>query len=219
MSYTDVMAVTTNQGFILPDASDNANVPLSFTDFVITPGSGIENHTVQRYLSAADRTARNGTPNEGELSYLSDVNQYQSFNGTVWVNIGSAYYFATSTADTPSLTNVNQDVPGCTVTFSTATTNAVFYVNAVFDSKVFTTSGIKIMEGRLNVDGVVQIGEAIFVGNFNGARATVSQQYTGVLPLAGSHTLKLVAALDVSGGDYRMLFKHCSISVEIRELV
>lgn len=81
------MAVTTNQGLILPDGTDNANVPLTFTDFVTTAGSGMENRLVQRYLSVADRTARNPAPNEGELSYLSDVDRYEGYNGTAWISL------------------------------------------------------------------------------------------------------------------------------------
>jgi hypothetical protein len=83
------MAVTTNQGLILPDGTDNANVPLTFTDFVTTPVSGMENRLVQRYLSVADRTARNGAPNEGELSYLTDTNLLQFYNGAAWQTIVS----------------------------------------------------------------------------------------------------------------------------------
>jgi hypothetical protein len=79
------MAVTTNQGLILPDGTDNANVPLTFTDFVTTAVSGMENRLVQRYLSIADRTTRNPAPNEGELSYLADLNRYETFNGVAWV--------------------------------------------------------------------------------------------------------------------------------------
>lgn len=213
------MAVTTNQGLILPDAGDNANVPLTFTDFVTTAGSGIENRLVLRYASAADRTARNPAPNEGELSYLSDVNQYHSFNGTVWVNINTVSYFASSTADTGALTNVNQDVPGATVSFSTVTANAAYFVTSNFDSRVNTVAGTKIILGRLNVDGVVQTAEATFVGNFNGARVTSGQQWSGTLPLAGAHTLKLVAAIDVAGGDYRVLNFHSNLRVTITELI
>lgn len=77
--------LTSNQGLILPDGTDNANVPLTFTDFVTTAGSGMENRLVQRYLSIADRTARNGAPNEGELSYLLDLNRYEKFDGVAWV--------------------------------------------------------------------------------------------------------------------------------------
>lgn len=88
------MALTTNQGLILPDGTDNANVPLTFTDFVTTAGSGIENRLVQRYLSIADRTARNPAPNEGELSYLADLNRYESYTGTAWISVYPQHAFA-----------------------------------------------------------------------------------------------------------------------------
>lgn len=83
--------LTTNQGLILPDGTDNANVPLTFTDFVTTAGSGMENRLVQRYLSAADRTARNPAPNEGELSWLNDLNIYQFYDGANWVNLQKGF--------------------------------------------------------------------------------------------------------------------------------
>jgi len=83
--------LTTNQGLILPDDADNANVPLTFTDFVTTAGSGMENRLVQRYLSSVDRTARNAAPNEGELSYLSDSDVYEWYNGTAWVPLSKGY--------------------------------------------------------------------------------------------------------------------------------
>jgi len=98
------MALTTNQGLILPDGTDNANVPLTFTDFVTTAGSGIENRLVQRYLSIADRTTRNPAPNEGELSYLNDLNRYESYTGTVWIPIYPQHAFS---FDDPGFTNAS----------------------------------------------------------------------------------------------------------------
>lgn len=111
------MAVTTNQGFILPDGTDNANVPLTFTDFVLG-ATGMENHVVERYLSAADRLARNATPTKGELSYLSDTDSYESYNGSAWVPIIKGFVndatrssnsaaFTTSEIITDSLTFVS----------------------------------------------------------------------------------------------------------------
>jgi len=87
------MAVTTNQGLILPDGTDNANVPLTFTDFVLGV-SGMENRLVQRYLSIADRTARNPAPNEGEISYLSDLNRYDTYTGSAWIPLYPQHAFA-----------------------------------------------------------------------------------------------------------------------------
>jgi hypothetical protein len=83
--------ITTNQGLILPDGTDNANVPLTFTDFVTTAGSGMENRLVQRYLSPADRLARNAAPNEGELSYLASTDGYEFYNGTAWIPLSKGF--------------------------------------------------------------------------------------------------------------------------------
>jgi hypothetical protein len=77
------MAVTTNQGLILADGTDNANVPLAMTDY----NTNLENRLVQRYLSIADRTARNALPFEGELSYLSDLNRYEQYTGSAWISL------------------------------------------------------------------------------------------------------------------------------------
>lgn len=78
------MVASSNQGLILPDGTDNANVPLTFTDFVLGT-TGMENRLVQRYLSIADRTARNAAPIEGELSHLADLNRYETYTGSAWI--------------------------------------------------------------------------------------------------------------------------------------
>lgn len=113
------MAITTNQGLILPDATDNANVPLTFTDFVTTAGSGMENRLVQRYVSIADRTARNPTPNEGELSYLSDLDRYETYTGSVWLTLlpANAYNTVATTFNSTSVvfTTVGAAVCGETI--------------------------------------------------------------------------------------------------------
>lgn len=81
------MALTTNQGLDIPDGSDNANVPLSFTNY----NTGVESRLVERFLSIADRTARNPAPFEGELSYLADLNRYEWYTGAAWTNLIPAW--------------------------------------------------------------------------------------------------------------------------------
>ena len=78
--------LSTNQQLILPSASDVANVPTSFSNY----NSGSENRLVQRYLSSADRTTRNPTPNEGELSYLIDTDRYFYYTGSTWLDLSLA---------------------------------------------------------------------------------------------------------------------------------
>jgi hypothetical protein len=80
-------------------------VPLAFTDFVTTAGSGVENRLVQRFLSIADRTTRNPAPNEGELSWLLDLNVYQYYDGATWQNLSKGYVAdATRTASVSPIT-------------------------------------------------------------------------------------------------------------------
>lgn len=113
------MSLTTNQGLILPDGTDNANVPLTFTDYTTTAGSGIENRLVQRYLSIADRTTRNPAPNEGELSYLSDLNRYDTYTGAAWIPLIAQHSFAFDATGfnttSPTYTTVGATLLGVTI--------------------------------------------------------------------------------------------------------
>lgn len=111
------MALTTNQGLILPDGTDNANVPLTFTNFVTTAGSGMENRLVQRYASGADRTARNPVPNEGEISYLADLDSYFTYNGAAWVPLVKGYVTSlTRSANSASVTTTETVIDFVTFT-------------------------------------------------------------------------------------------------------
>jgi len=82
---------TTDQGLIIPVGSDPANVPTTFSQFVTTAVSGMENRLVKRYLSATDRTTRNPTPNTGELSWRLDGLLYEYYNGTAWVPLQKGF--------------------------------------------------------------------------------------------------------------------------------
>ena len=102
------MTITTNQGLIVADATDVNDVPASFTELLsggVTPSAGLENRLVQRYSSSTDRTTRNPTPNEGELSYLTSTDVYQWYNGTTWVDLAKGYVSETTrTSNTASFT-------------------------------------------------------------------------------------------------------------------
>lgn len=90
------MTFTANQGLFVPASSANANVPADLTTMLTGAGYGVENHLVQRFLSIVDRTARNPTPNEGELSYLTDLNKYQYYDGAAWVDLAKGFVGTTS---------------------------------------------------------------------------------------------------------------------------
>jgi len=75
-----VTTLTTDQGLILPASSDPDNVPTSFASY----NTGVESRLVKRYLSAADRTTRNPTPTQGELSYLVSTGAFERYDGSAW---------------------------------------------------------------------------------------------------------------------------------------
>jgi len=135
------MALTVNQGLDLPDGTDNANVPLSFTNY----NAGLENRLVERYLSIADRTARNAVPFEGELSYLADLNRYEWYTGASWVTLLNAWAYS-------------QDLP----VFSTTST-------------IYTTVGAPIVGATIVAppSGIIRVGWSSYVDNTNIAQQSL----------------------------------------------
>lgn len=164
------MALTTNQGLDIPDGSDNANVPLSFTNY----NTGLENRLVQRYLSTADRTARNALPFEGELSYLADLNRYEYYTGTAWTTL------------IPTIVGVYE-----------ATSFAV-------TSLVYTTAGAPIIGASVIVppSGIVRVGWSALMNHSVAGQATVlaPQLNTGSVVGAGA---TIVAAADARSAQFR----------------
>jgi hypothetical protein len=79
---------TTDQQILLPVNTDLNDVVTHLAGAVNNgSGSGIESRLVKRYLSAADRTARNPTPATGELSIRADQLpvSYEYYNGSNWI--------------------------------------------------------------------------------------------------------------------------------------
>jgi hypothetical protein len=115
------MSQTTNQGLIVADPTDVNDVPASFTELLSgagTPANALENRLVQRYLSIVDRTARNPTPQEGELSYLADLNRYESYTGSVWLaltNLSTYLSVVTAFSGMASLTYTTAGAAICGV--------------------------------------------------------------------------------------------------------
>jgi hypothetical protein len=159
------MAVTTNQGLILPDAGNNANVPLTFTDFVTTAVSGIENRLVERYVSIADRTARNPAPNEGELSYLSDLDRYETYTGTVWLTLLPANAFNNVTT---SFTNTSTvyTIAGGTVVGETIVVPNSGRIRVDWSAQMSNTGANFILVApQLNNGNVVGAGAVLAAAN------------------------------------------------------
>lgn len=154
------MVATSNQGLILPDGTDNANVPLTFTDFVLGT-TGIENRLVERYLSIADRTARNPAPNEGELSYLADLNRYDTYTGTAWIPLIPQHSFAFDatgfTSASAVYTTVGAGLLGVTIVVPPSGQVRVDWGT----NSDNTTSGTVYMSPQLNSGAVIGAGAVL----------------------------------------------------------
>jgi hypothetical protein len=105
-----------------------------------------------------------------------------------------AYYVAEASADLPGA--VTQAlIPGASVTFTTETAGAEWYVDAVFDADVVTAPSTALALGYCEVDGVTQTGQATCGDEVVTDRHTVTQQWSGVFAAAGSHTIRLRGTL------------------------
>lgn len=168
------MALTTNQGLDIPDGTDNANVPLSFTNY----NSGSENRLVQRYLSIADRTARNAAPNEGELSYLADLNRYEWYTGTAWTNLipaSAPVYEGTSfTTASAVYTTAGAPITGATIVVPPSGIVRVGWAALLSHS---TAAQVTLLAPQLNAGSVVGAGATI-----TAASDARSAQATGIGP-------------------------------------
>lgn len=168
------MALTTNQGLDIPDGTNNANVPLSFANY----NGGVENRLVERYLSIADRTARNATPFEGELSYLADLNRYEFYNGTAWALLIPA---TTSSSDATAflVTSAAYTTVGGAVVGNTVVVPASGIVRVGWTAMLnHSTAGQRmIIAPQLNAGSVVGAGATI-----TAATDTRSATTTGIGP-------------------------------------
>lgn len=106
---------TTDQGLILPLATDADNVPLSMTAY--NGPNSVESRLVKRYLSVADRTARNPAPTEGELSYLLDINRYEYYTGAAWLPLVTGAFVGETTRIVSSAGFTTTETVLDTVTF------------------------------------------------------------------------------------------------------
>lgn len=88
------MSTTTpNQGLVLPTDGDLNDVSTIFSAY----NGGVERRLVQRFESATDRSVRNSTPDDGELSYLQDVDRYEGRINGQWVTLFSGSSWTTYT--------------------------------------------------------------------------------------------------------------------------
>lgn len=128
-------------------------------------------------------------------------------------NLQSKIYYAIGSG-TIAASQTNADVTSATVTFETLTDNATYAAFCVWDFNVTGTPAAS-STARLDVDGVDQSPLATFNGTANNERGTVAQNYSDVLPTAGSHTLKLQATTSTNTTVQGV---NCSILVIVEEV-
>lgn len=117
--------LTTDQGLILPVPSDSDNVPTSFASY----NTGVESRLVKRYLSAADRTTRNPTPETNELSILASTGALERYSGSAWVH------------PFPTMPLGVMGTPTTTGADGTASSGTTETRDAVLGNFVFTSTG------------------------------------------------------------------------------
>lgn len=209
------MALTSNQGLELPDGTDNANVPLSMTQY----NTGVENRLVQRYLSIADRTARNPAPAEGELSYLADLNIYEFFQPvTGWLPLIGQYSYATSTVSYSTAsavyTTVGAAVIGLTLRAASSGRLRVGWGALMNHGGVLAT----YIAPQLNAGAVIGAGAVVQAASDNaaavvsGGAAMVSSAFVAWSGLTPGASYNVFLMHHVTGGTGNIVTRHLEIS-------
>lgn len=146
--------ITADQALILPNATDNANGPLAFSNY----NAGVEPRLVKRYASDADRLVRNPTPDDGELSYLLDTQQFYRYDNGGWLTVRAS----DSTPRAIVERSTAQSIPNnavTAVTFDTALINdysAPLFTLGAPTLLTLTVPGLYSIKGyaAFNVNGV-----------------------------------------------------------------
>lgn len=129
-------------------------------------------------------------------------------------NLQTKVYYAIGSG-TIAASQTNADVTDATVTFDTTTNNATYAAFCVWDYNASGTPAAT-STARLVVDTVSQSPLATFNATGATERNTVAQNYSDVLPTAGSHTLKLIATTSTNTTVQGV---NCSILVLVEEVV
>lgn len=120
-----------NQGIPEQQGTDLANLPSAQVSW----DGVIENRLVQRFTNTADRTSRNPSPNENELSALASEDRYEVFDSANWVSLAGprAWFTYARMAVDQSLSQSNTTPQNITALVSTLPTAGTFG----FDGVVF----------------------------------------------------------------------------------
>lgn len=89
---------TPGQGFPVPVNSDDPNIPEDMTVLALA----IEKRVVGVYNSAADRASRVAAPQEGQVAFLKDTNEFTFYDGATWQPMFPKQVTITSGTTVPS---------------------------------------------------------------------------------------------------------------------
>lgn len=110
------------------------------------------------------------------------------------------------------------DVAGATVTFTTATANAVAVCVWSIDFNITVAAAGVIAFAQLDIDGAPSPLSRQLVRNIDAvARDTGTQRYRAVLPVAGSHTIKVRSQKTGAGGTVTSGQDHSGLTVVVYE--
>jgi hypothetical protein len=158
------MATTSNQGLPYPALSDAANGPVGIQNLALA----VETKIVMTFANAGTRATVVTAPVEGMVSYLTDNNTLEVYNGLEWVPFGAGAW----NSYTPNVTASSSP------TLGTGGTRDGRYITAgktvhVMGSWQFGTTGYSAGSGTYNfslpvnasTNVALRTGGSAFVGN------------------------------------------------------
>jgi hypothetical protein len=127
--------------------------------------SNLMDQAVMTFTNAAARTSALASPNEGMMTYLADVDLFQFYNGTIWVNVNpgqsdkAAGYTLTS-ADRNTYIRSTGSAITITVPDVLANGDSVNFIQAGAGQITFAGSGVTINSKSGNLKTAAQFSGA-----------------------------------------------------------
>jgi hypothetical protein len=162
---------TPNQGIVQQQGTDPANLPGAQTAWL----GGEENRLFQRYLTDADRVARNAAPNEGEVWHLAAEDRDEQWNGSAAISMftRSNFQLVRRTTDAAAINaNIALQSDATMVTTFPAVTGVFKWRDVIFysssqaaDYKIayLFTAGTVVWGGQgLSTTAVATVGDGQF---------------------------------------------------------
>lgn len=157
------MTTTTgNQQIVLQQLPDAANLPSAQTAEV----GSFENKLFQRYTNLADRTARNATTDEGQVSSLQAEDRVEIYDTANWVSLHHrALYCDIRKPADETINNVAVDQADDALTVTVAANGGTFQFRIQFFYSTSTAADLRCRlnapaaaVGRIGVAGIAAAG-------------------------------------------------------------